>query len=275
MDPTLILGGMKLLGGLLGGGKKAPSPRKNLLSQAQGAREASEKYGFNPLTMLQYGQTGGAAGGGAPPLASTELLLGGLGDITDVVSGEKARRDKANQLEVDLAQIQLDQARSGVLAVAPSATANVGEGLPALGRRAAMVVTPSTQVGPSNAGFPPFNGPDPRLRDPVLLNTGGGGGIRVPEPRLDRGSGSYILGGVRVESTPGWSSGQTIEDEYGELASAVYGPVKIAADLGTTLGARAYDWKHYTPMDKPPKRRPSRSASKPTLFGFPQSAPKY
>lgn len=144
MDPVtgaLISGGIKLLGGLFGGGKKSPTPAQNMLSQAQGAREASDKYGFNPLTMLQYGQPGGAmGGGGAPPLASAELLTGALLDVADAASGEASRRAASNQLEQDLGQLKLDQLRSGVLAVAPSATATVGDGLPVLGRRAATVV---------------------------------------------------------------------------------------------------------------------------------------
>ena len=52
------IGAAKVIGGLFGLGKKKkkdPTPRDNLLSQAQGARDAADKYGFNPLTMLQYG----------------------------------------------------------------------------------------------------------------------------------------------------------------------------------------------------------------------------
>lgn len=106
-----VLGG---LGGLFGSKKKKdPTPRENILSQAQGARDASDKYGFNPLTMLQYGQPGGAivGGGGPAPLASIDLITGGLKDINDVVSGDAARRRAADQLEVDLAQVKIDQAK--------------------------------------------------------------------------------------------------------------------------------------------------------------------
>lgn len=138
IDPTLVLGGIKLLGGLFGKKKVDPTPADNLMSQAQGARDAAAKYGFNPLTMLQYGQTGGAmGGGGAPPLASTELLMGGLADIGDVLSGEKAQRVAANKLQTELGQIKLDQLRA-------SAATKVGAGASPLGRRS--VQTFSTSV---------------------------------------------------------------------------------------------------------------------------------
>ena len=62
------------------------------MSQAAGARQAAKEYGFNPLTMLQYGQPGGAMGGGGEaPLASIELITGGLGTIADELTGAAAR----------------------------------------------------------------------------------------------------------------------------------------------------------------------------------------
>lgn len=116
-----IAGAAKIAGGLFGlfgKKKKSPTPAQNILSQAQGAREAAEKYGFNPLTMLQYGQPGGAlAGGDGPaPLASIDMLTSGLTGLDDIISGDAARRRAADQLELDLAKLKLDQARSGVAA---------------------------------------------------------------------------------------------------------------------------------------------------------------
>lgn len=142
MDPvtgSLISGGVKLLGGLFGR-KKEMSPASKIVSTAKGVRQAADQYGFNPLTLLQNGAMNAGASGGNAPLASNELLIGALEDVTDVVTGEAAQRAAANKLEYELGQLKLDQLRSGVVAVAPSATATVGDGLPALGRRAASVV---------------------------------------------------------------------------------------------------------------------------------------
>jgi len=55
MIGALIGAGASLLGGILGKPKEK-SARTNsydgIMGQAQGARDASEKYGFNPLTLL-------------------------------------------------------------------------------------------------------------------------------------------------------------------------------------------------------------------------------
>lgn len=119
-DLGSIAAGVKILGGLKGLFGKKPkqiTPRDNMMSQAQGARDAAAEYGFNPLTMLQYGQPGGAlsSGGGAPPLASIDLLTDGLQGLDDVLSGDAARRRAADQLQIDMARLKLDQARSGVV----------------------------------------------------------------------------------------------------------------------------------------------------------------
>ena len=148
MDPLLITGGLKLLGGLFG--SKPPTPAKNILSQAQGAREAAAKYGFNPLTMLQYGQPGGAMGGGSP-LASADLMAGALQDVSDVISGESERRNAANKLELELGRIKLDQLSAAGYHIQPSAVANVGSGLSPLGRGVATVG--ASYAAPVMAGF--------------------------------------------------------------------------------------------------------------------------
>lgn len=222
MDPTLVLGGMKLLGGLFGNKKADPTPADNLMSQAQGARDAAAKYGFNPLTMLQYGQTGGAmGGGGAPPLASTELLMGGLADIGDVLSGEKAQRVAANKLQTDLAQIKLDQLRA-------SAATKVGAGASPLGRRAAQVVDPSTGFKFSGGGSLSSGGSV--TADPVILRAGVDGGIAPPEPRLDRGSGVFAFGRY-ISPSQKFSPSNVWENEYGDIAQAFVGLGKLGADL--------------------------------------------
>lgn len=143
------------LKGLFGKKKKDPTPTDNILSQAKGAREAADKYGFNPLTMLQYGQPGGAMGGGgsAPPLASIQAITDGLRGIDDITSGDAERRRKAEELQNDLLRVQLDQARSGVVAVGPGAD-SVGNGPSPLGRRAAVLPMPTGKAfAPRKGGF--------------------------------------------------------------------------------------------------------------------------
>lgn len=109
---------------------KERTPRDGIMSQAQGAREASKKYGFNPLTLLQNGAGHGFSQtqGGPPPLASIDAITSGLAGIDDVVSGDAARRRAADQAELDLAKIRLDQARSGVMVGMPTPPVASGPG---------------------------------------------------------------------------------------------------------------------------------------------------
>lgn len=137
---TNILGGV---GGIFG---KKPTPRTNMISQARGAREAAEKYGFNPLTMLQYGQPGGLAGGGAPPLASVEFLTNGLNNLSAELNGDNERQRQADQLNLDLAKLKLEQARAGVAIVPTSAADGIGGGSP-LGSRAVTVTQSNGRTG--------------------------------------------------------------------------------------------------------------------------------
>lgn len=115
-----VAGVAKAIGGLAsafgGGSKGAPSARENIMKAAQGARQASEEFGFNPLTLLGSGAAmGGGGGGSPPPLASLQVLTEGLEGLDDISSGDAARRRQAEQLEIDLAKLKLDQARSGVI----------------------------------------------------------------------------------------------------------------------------------------------------------------
>lgn len=135
-----IIGG---LGGLFGKKPKQPDIADNIRDQAWGARQAAEKFGFNPLTMLQFGNPAGAgmAAPSAPPLASIAAITDGLKDINDVTSGDAARRRQADQLEMDLARVRLDQAKAGISPgfQAIAATSGVGNGPSPLGRRASTV----------------------------------------------------------------------------------------------------------------------------------------
>lgn len=203
-----ITAGVKILGGLKGlfGKKdKAPTPRDNIMSQAQGAREAAKAYGFNPLTMLQFGNSAGAGGGGgsAPPLASLDILTDGLSDLSDITSGDAAQRRAANQLELDLGKLQLEQLRA--LAAAPSAVSTVGRGPSPLGRSSVKV------PGPDDQGFV----------DP----------IGNPVTRL-------AFNGKIVSPDLGFSDAALAEDRYGEIGGALVGLPVLAADFAATAKSK-------------------------------------
>ena len=220
--------------GLVGAKKKPPkqpSPKDNILSQAEGARAAAEKFGFNPLTMLQYGQSGGAMGGGGgpPPLASLEILSSGLMGLDDVVSGDAARRRQADQLEIDLAKIRLDQARSGVFQVQPQAVHGVGSGPSVLGRRSAVYSQDNVRPAAPRISKPvQQKAHNPNAEHPLRDSLGD---VAAPDPTLDRGAG-FFIGGKHFRATPGLSPAEVAEQEYGEVGGAAIGIGKLAVDAG-------------------------------------------
>lgn len=173
MDPlSAVLGVGKILGGLFGKKKKDPTPYDNMISQAAGAREAAARYGFNPLTMLQYGNPSGAIGaGGGAPLASTEMILGGLEDVVSEMNGSAARERKQEELRLELAERELENLRTGASGKVRNAGANAS--VFAGGARAAPAVKsalpqfglPAADAGGAYTGLGglvfgnPFNAP--------------------------------------------------------------------------------------------------------------------
>jgi len=218
-----ITAGVKILGGLKGlfGKKaKAPTPRDNIMSQAQGARDAAEAYGFNPLTMLQFGNPGGAigGGGGAPPLASLDVLTSGLSDLSDITSGDAAMRRASNQLELDLGKLKLEQLRAA--AAAPS----VGSGPSAFGRSAVKV------PGPDDAGFK-----DPAGNDITRL----------------------AVNGTIVTPDIGFSDAELGEQRWGELGGSLMGLPVLAADMARTAQTKRNQEANVRLSERFDKRKPS------------------
>lgn len=117
MDPrvsaALIKVGGSLLGGLFGPKpEKRIDPRQATLLSAQGAMEAQEQYGINALELIR-----GGAGMGtmeAQPRVGTQAMFGQVFDeIADLVSGKDAQDEKLRQLEIERAEILLDEAKRG------------------------------------------------------------------------------------------------------------------------------------------------------------------
>lgn len=234
-----ILGGVtSVLGGLgsLGNKPKNVNSGQNLMHLAQGAREAADKYGFNPLTLLNAGAgTSGYQIGGTPPLASVEILTGGLKGLEDEVSGDASRRRAADQLNLDMARLKFDQARSGV-AVAPVSAANAVGPSP-LGNRPLQVYPANGSVHGGGRGF--------NSDVPVSSRAGGrqSGGQHLPvDSRGDpvdyaaNPATRLVVGGVQVNPNPSFSDAEFYEQRYGELGGSGIGLVNIAAD--------AYTWAY-------------------------------
>lgn len=212
---------------LFGKKQKAPSVQDNLLAQAAGARAAAEKYGFNPLTMLQYGNTSGtglAPSAGPPPLASLEVLASALDQFDPQVKADRERQRQVDQLNLDLAKLKLEQARSGVVigpAVAPGSV---------LGNTAVTV----SQGGKAGGSYAKGDYTPPNRDHPLADSLGV---LGQPDPTIDRGSGLFV-GGARWEGAPGWSPGEAIEQEYGDTVvfPELYSFGKFVADVAHNFG---------------------------------------
>lgn len=172
-----------LIGGLAGlkaANRKEATPAQNLLSQAEGATAASEKYGINRLTMLQYGQTAGAVGGGGggpSPLASIEMITGGLAGVADIVAGKSAQKAAQARFRSDLNTLAVDQTRSGVVASIPR-YARSGFSTPSpLGGNTATVFTTNGRVAPSS---------NASLRSPSVVGVSARSGADALRPLQDR-----------------------------------------------------------------------------------------
>lgn len=118
MDPAIIAGGLKLLGGLFGRKQKQMTPAQSIMSTAQGVTDASAATGLNRLTLLSASNATAGAGmamGGPPPLASLSVL----GDIIDEnFSNDAKERKQHNRLQNELLTLEVDRART-LSAVAP------------------------------------------------------------------------------------------------------------------------------------------------------------
>jgi hypothetical protein len=92
------------------------------------------------------------------------------------------------------------------------------------------------------------------------------GAVSVPDPTLDRGTGTFA-GGRYLEAPPGWSNGQQLENEFGDVWSAVPQLAYGAAYVGHNA-ARLYDWASRRDKRKP-RTRKSQSGVHYNPYGLP------
>lgn len=159
MDPAIIGGGLKLLGGLFGKKQKQMTPAQSIMSTAQGVTDAAAATGLNRLTLLSASNATAGAGmsmGGPPPLASLSVL----GDIIDEnFSDEAKERKEHNKLQNELLRLEVDKARS-LSAVAPVASVASGGAITG-GRgntRVGSFVGAAHDFTQDNAGLTPGRG---------------------------------------------------------------------------------------------------------------------
>lgn len=224
-----VLGG---LGGLFGKKQKNAqvTTAQGILGQAQGSREAADRYGFNPLTLLANSSPMMGESGGPSPLASIQMITDGLKDVDDITSGDAARRRAADQLNLDLAALKLDQARSGVVATVPQyAVSGIGPGPSPLGVRPVGVYPSNGQRFGAKNGQALFSASQGDLGDSQ-------GRLRtVPVDRSGNDATRYSVGGFKLEPNPNWSDAEFIEQRHGDAASWLYGLGTIGADLSYNL----------------------------------------
>lgn len=217
-----ILGSILGVAGSILGKPKTTTSGQNLLSTLQAAQRA-EKYGFNPLEALRSGAAGigPSVSGGIPGLASS---LASVGDAVDPATRAAEKQEsERRKLDLDLARIKLDQARSG-FALPQGDYVNGGA---RLGNRAEAWAAPGSA-------------------DTVT--------------RYNPERTAVQVGGKMVKPASGWSDAEEIERRYGDAASWAYGFGTIAADVAETVGPS--DLKDGAGLDNisdlPLKERPPR-----------------
>lgn len=210
MDPiiggALISGASSLLGGLFGGSKQ-----QYVVPDYAKIRRRAEKAGFNPLTALTSapGQVVTSQNYMGSAIADAGLLLADGMVKTAERDGEVAKLKEQNEKLIEKLRDATLRPRVGGIYAQTESTPSLRQ---ALGGKDVLA---------------------DRLHDPVALEAGGSGGIAVPDPRLDRGTGFYI-NGHRLEAAPGWSPASVAEDEYGDVGQAFYGVGKFFADAAYT-----------------------------------------
>lgn len=204
---TLLSGASSILGGVFGSSsarRERKAAEKREREKYIALRDNAAAGGFNPLTALLAGGAsgGGSSWGGGTPLASTELILGGLRDLGQVFTGATSQEAARARLETDIAQIKLDSA-AATLAKERTLLATAAD------RQAqGQFRTRAVRIGPGA-----------KTGSPTVNSTVAGGSIVDPSRK--------------VESMPITNSSGAIEISNAGTAGTVYLP----GDAGEPWGA--------------------------------------
>lgn len=192
---TKLFGGLKSLFG------KKPSAREQsrdaLMGQAQGAREAADKYGFNPLTLLGVSSGIGSNAAADTPLASIEMITGAMQDIADVYTSRDAHGQARLRFDREMTGIEMDRARSG---------------------HSTVLTRPILAAG-SMPGGDTF-----------------GGGHQVRTDAAGNPLADLVMNGEVVEANDRWSNTDVIEQRYGDVFGAAYGLGVATSDYAKNRG---------------------------------------
>lgn len=215
-----VVGG---LGGLFKKDKPPPTAAQQIMSQAQGARDAAAATGFNPLTLLGVPTTS-FANSGTPPLASLEALTGGLDDLDGILSGRKAQENAARRLQLELSQLELETAKANLgLLRTPSAVGRVAAAPGSVGLGVKPTTAPNGVAVPIGAGtFGPLSFGSATAKHPVT---------------------SYTLLGYDIEADPRNDDSETVEKRAGEIGAEAAGVANIVGDIQYTYGPTIQKWR--------------------------------
>ena len=213
-------------GSLLGGALSAREQRKMIAGQNEyndpaAIRARAERAGFNPLLFVGPG-VGNQTSIGQPymgsAIADASMLLADGFSKRKRSGAESQLRRENEKLRQELTQQTIRPKIGGVYAQRQK-TPTMAEAL-------------GVSSPPSADGGDPYANADENRVRPVAL-----GDVPQPDPFLDRGSGLY-LNGHYYEGPPGWSSGQAIEDTFGD---------GMAASPAQSFHAFSW-WKHNIPL---------------------------
>lgn len=175
-------------------------------------RKAAERGGFHPLSVLQAGGTVDATA--APRLLTSLSSTNAFDALENEISGDAAKERERQRINDEIAARELENLKIGI----------------------ARSYQNQSSIPSGASGPPDYNGregnPDEwwkfGLKDPEDLPADQVGMPQMP----------MVLGGFEWESSPYWSAANTAEENYGDLASFVYGIAKVGGDV-------FWNWKRF------------------------------